>query len=354
MATKPTNPETPKKRGKGRGLMWGLLALLVLFLGVGASLWYLSRGRMGGEGGIIPGISFLRPEAERPGEAPGEVPAGPGERSYRVQEGENLWHIAKKGVLVEDPWEWRTILVQNKDKIDYAFVSEESGEWKVLVESGEELRVKARPPAPAEGAVKKKYAIQLMTVPAKQMRRALDMVKNLLADGFYGYVYRIEDQGKVAYRVRVGFYDTDKQADEIAREILAKYQSKPDYPKQYWVMVPSDRELRGELLDFGAQRAKPWVIELPMRGTQSEALEELKAASGVADFVYIAQGRGNNMSRWVYRTRIGFFQTKEEAEAVMTQHKDKLPQLADGRVVERTNFNETLPGQNFRLGKPKS
>ena len=116
-------------------------------------------------------------------------------------------------------------------------------------------------------------------------------------------------------------------------------------------MVPSDRELRGELLDFGAQRAKPWVIELPMRGTQGEALEEMKAATGLGEFVYIAQGRGNNMARWVYRTRIGFFETREAAEAVMSGNRDKLPQLADAQVIERVNFNETLPGQNFRLGK---
>jgi hypothetical protein len=363
-ATKPEAPKAApkKKRGTHPAVLWGGLGLVVLFLGLVASLWYLSKGRPGEEGGLLPGITRLLPGErgpEAPGAAPGEeggaaAPAGPGERAYTVQEGENLWKIANKGVLVDDPWEWRTIMIQNKEKIDYAFVSEETGEWKVMVETGEELTVKARPPAPEAGPVKKKYAVQLMTLPGKQMKKALDMVKTLLADGFYGYLYRIEDKGAVAYRVRVGFYDTDKEAEEIARQILAKYKDKAGYPRQYWVMVPSDRELRGELLDFGAQRAKPWVIELPVRGTQGEALEEMRSAGSLGDIVYISQGRGKNMSRWVYRTRIGFFSSKEQAETVLSQNKDKLPQLARAQVIERTNFKETLPGQNFRLGKPKS
>jgi hypothetical protein len=356
MATKTTNPGDPKK-GR-RALIWGGLGLVVVFLGLVASLWYLSRERAVKETALQPPAPEPAPTAERPAPPPAApaapaAPVAPGERTYRVKEGENLWAIAREGVLVDNPWEWRTIMVQNKDKIDYAFVSEESGEWKVLVESGEELTVRARPPAAQEGAIKKKFAIQLMTLPAKQMGKALDLVKTLLRDGYYGYLYRIEDQGRVAYRIRVGFFETDQQANEVAQQILAKYQERPDSPRQYWVMVPSDRELRGELLDFGAQRAKPWVIELPMLGTQGEALEEMRSASGLGDFVYIAQGRGNNNARFVYRTRIGFFQSAQEAETVMARHKDRLPQLAEGRVVELSNFNEILPGQNFRLRKPK-
>jgi hypothetical protein len=335
--------------------MWGGLGLIVLFIGVLASLWFLSKGRVSEEATQArrgPG------SAAQPGAPPSEEegkegkPAGPGERTYRVQEGDNLWAIARKGVLVDDPFEWRTIMVQNKDKIDYAFVSEETGEWKVLVESGEELRVKAHPPLASTGPVAKKYAIQLMTVPEKQMRKALDMVKGLLSEGYYGYLYRIEDQGKTAFRVRVGFFETEPQAKEIAGQILAKFQGK--VPQQYWVMIPSDRELRGELLEFGAQRAKPWVIELPVRGTHGEALDEMRAATGIADFAYIAQGRGNNFSRYVYRTRIGFFETAQQAEAARSQHQDKLPQLSNAQVVELKNFEETLPGQNFKLNGKKS
>jgi hypothetical protein len=339
-----------------RAVMWGGLGLIVLFVGVLASLWFLSKGRVTEQElrqASQPSVPAAKAPPAEPGkgEQEGKPPAA-GERSYRVQEGENLWAIARKGVLVDSPFEWRTIMVQNKDKIDYAFVSEETGEWKVLVESGEELRVKAHPPMASTGPVTKKYAVQLMTVPEKQMGKALDMVKGLLSEGYYGYLYRIEDQGKAAFRVRVGFFESETQAKEIAGQILAKFQGK--LPQQYWVMIPSDRELRGELLEFGAQRAKPWVIELPVRGTHGEALEELKSASGIGEFVYIAQGRGNNFSRYVYRTRIGFFETAAQAEAVKTQHQDKLPQMSQAQVVELKNFEETLPGQNFKLSGKKS
>jgi hypothetical protein len=333
--------------------MWGGLGLVALFVGVLAALWFLSKGRVAEEELVQaprPAAPAERPAA--PAEAEKAKPVEPGERAYTVQEGENLWAIARKGVLVDDPFEWRTIMVQNKDKIDYAFVSEETGEWKVLVESGEELRVKAHPPMETAGPVTKKFAIQLMTVPEKQMAKALDVVKSLLADGYYGYLYRIEDQGKVAFRVRVGFFETEQNAREIAGNILAKYQGR--LPQQYWVMIPSDRELRGELLEFGAQRSKPFVLEMPLHGTHGEALDELKAASGIGDFVYIAQGRGNNFSRYVYRTRIGFFETKQQAEAFRDQNQDKLPKLSQAQAVELKNFEETLPGQHFKLGGKKS
>ena len=339
-----------------RAVIWGGLGLIVLIVGVLASLWFLGKDRTAEEEArqaAQPSAPAAQPPAPGPGEEEKErKPAAPGERSYTVQEGENLWAIARKGVLVDYPFEWRTIMVQNKDKIDYAFVSEETGEWKVLVESGEELRVKAHPPLESTEPVTKKFAIQLMTVPEKQMGKALEMVKGLLSEGYYGYLYRIEDQGKAAFRVRVGFFESETQAKEIAGQILAKFQGK--LPQQYWVMIPSDRELRGELLEFGAQRAKPWVIELPMRGTHGEALDELKSASGIGEFAYIAQGRGNNFSRYVYRTRIGFFETAAQAEAARTQHQDKLPQMSQAQVVELKNFEETLPGQNFKLHGKKS
>jgi hypothetical protein len=348
-------PKKMVKKGGGvpRAVIWGGLGLIVLFVGVFASLWFLSKGRPAHEEAQTPRApaAGVQPPSA-PSDGKETKPAGPGERTYRVKEGENLWAIARKGVLVDDPFEWRTIMVQNKDKIDYAFVSEETGEWKVLVESGEELRVKAHPPVASSEPVTKKYAIQLITVPEKQMPKALDLVKGLLSEGYYGYLYRIEDQGKAAFRVRVGFFETEAQAKEIAGQILAKFQGK--LPQQYWVMIPSDRELRGELLEFGAQRAKPWVIELPVHGTHGEALEEMKAATGIGDFAYIAQGRGNGFSRYVYRTRIGFFATAQQAETARAQHQDKLPQMSQAQVVELKNFEETLPGQNFKLKGKKS
>ncbi|MBT4088594.1 MAG: hypothetical protein HOE30_08890, partial [Deltaproteobacteria bacterium] len=41
------------------------------------------------------------------------------EKSYIVQEGDNLWKIAKKKDFLGDPWKWKTILIQNKCKINY-------------------------------------------------------------------------------------------------------------------------------------------------------------------------------------------------------------------------------------------
>lgn len=342
--------EGKRKRRINPALLWGGIGFVVVFLGVAVALWYLSQNgfddRMAGMEQLV--------ETYREEEPGAEPAAGEGERTYRVQEGDNLWSIARQGNLVDEPWEWRTIMVQNKDKIDYAFLAEESGQWKVLIETGEELRVRAQPPVETSGPVKKKFAVQLMTVPARRLPEALGIVKTLLSDGDYGYLYRIEEDGEPAYRVRVGFFETQQEADSAARAIVARYSEMPQYPRDYWVVVPSDRELRGDLLDFGAQRTRPWVIELPQRGTHGEALEELRQAAGLGEFVYIAQGRGGHAARFVYRTRIGFFETAEQADEVLQEHRERWPQLSRARIVELKNFAETLPGQRFKTRAPSS
>ncbi len=283
---------------------------------------------------------------------PGQAPPSGGSRSYKVQQGDNLWSIARKGELVENPWDWHTILVQNRDKIDYALVSAHKGRWKVVVEPGEVLTVDPRTPRRAAGPVKKKYAVQLVSLEDTKLEQALKIVKTLIAGGQYAYLYRAEVDGKDWYRIRVGFFETMAQARAAGNTIKARYRKAKLFPDRYWIMIPPEEELRGEVLEFGAQRAKPWVIELRWRPIQKMALEDLRKVSHLGQFVYIAQKRQRGNRSFIYRTRIGFYATRAEAQTARTAAMKQIKlNWAGSGVVELRDFEEILPGQNVRLAE---
>lgn len=330
-------------------LLWSGVGAAALLAGLAVAWYFLVRPEGAREGGPLRIVKDFLPAGKvAPEKAAPPVVAA--ERSHTVKAGENLWAIARKGDLVSNSWEWRTILVQNRDKISYAFISEEEGAWKVMVDEGKVLTV--RPPAYSpDGVTGKQYAVQVLTVPDTRLRHAVEVVKTLLADGQYAYLYRRDFGGKSWYRIRAGFFATAEEAAEAGETILARYADRKLF-KEYWVTVPSQRERRGELIDYGAQRVKPWVVELPERETQGKALEDLRAISAQADFAYISQRKDEASGKYAYRTRVGFFGSETGAKDFIAKHGGRIPLLADAKAVNVTGFEEALPGQNFKLGKP--
>jgi len=363
-----------KKRSK---LFWSVLGTLVLIVGAFTALFFYGREHPPASlsrlkiiqdfvgqtvektvGSAKDMVGKARDRVERmqePPPPPTPAPMAPGEaRSYQVRKGDNLWDIASKGDLVDSPWEWRTILIQNKDKIDYASVSAEDGRWRVKVEPGEVLTVRhAEAPAPSE-PVKKKYAVQLVSLEEHQLDRGLEIVKALLADGRYAYLYRTRVKGKAWYRIRSGFFTTKAEAEQAGDAIRERFAKRRYFSDPYWVMLPSDRELRGELLQFGAQRAKPWVIELRNRPSRQMALEDLRKVSDLGTFAYISRRPQDRARSEVFRTRVGFFATREEATAVYARARREIELNWDNTgVAELQNFAELLPGQHVRLPTAK-
>ncbi|MCZ6626898.1 MAG: SPOR domain-containing protein [SAR324 cluster bacterium] len=331
-------------------LLWGGIGVLILLLGAGSALFYFSRsqGDLGGFSLSTFSLPFFTkeeptaPELEKP-EA----------RTYTVQEGDNLWAIAKKGELVDSPWQWRDIVVQNKDKIDYAFVSQETGDWKVLVAKGQTLSVTPEPPPDPDAPVKKKFALQLLATPEPNLNRALNIVKLLLSDGYYAYLYRIEVKGQQVYRIRVGFFETKKLAEEAGKQIHSRYAKKKIFPDEFMVFLPSFREMRGERLDFGVQKSRPRVIEFPHRETHARALEDLKAVSPASEFAYISQRKDPLSGLFLYRTRVGFFATAELAkQLILTQGENGEKLWHRARVTSLKTFKESLPGQRIKVAEP--
>ena len=232
-----------KKRKAGSTLLCGGLGLGILLLGVASALYYMNRERVRtdtrlkviqnfvdkvdptlGKGkatfeetlkkGRSVAERMTKPGAQAPQAPAGMAPAGGmtggGERTHVVKEGENLWRIARNSDLIDSPWEWRAILVHNRGKIDYAFISDENGHhWKGLVEKGQKLTIEPdKLPFPKMPAGKR-YSVQLASMPGTALKRGKFLVRSLLRDGYYGYLYRTEAQGKTVYRLRSGFYGSE-------------------------------------------------------------------------------------------------------------------------------------------------
>jgi LysM repeat protein len=337
-----------------RGAQWAIVIALALLL-AGAIAWYYFIGRVPSESAGRLSVSKDIGEAQRAPPKP-VAPPPPAELTHTVKAGESLWSIAKEGELVGSAWEWRTILVQNRDKIQYTFLSEDDGGWKVMVAEGQQLKVKRDSPPTlpdGQGSPDRRFAVQVLTVPDTGLERAVGLVRMLLADGQYAYLYRKEDEGKRWFRIRVGFFRSEDEARQAGQALLARYAERKVF-KEFWVMRPSELELKGGHLDYGVQQAKPWVVELPQRGTHHQALEDLRTVSSASDFVYIAQKRDGTSqpAPYVYRTRIGFFASEAEAQDFIASHKAAAPLLGEGQAAQVERFEEALPGQNLRLGKP--
>lgn len=369
--------EAKKKAGKRKlstTLLWGLLGLVILLAGAASALYYMNRDRIETDARlsvikdfiakvdatIEAGKSTLESTLEKGksvaasakkkigGFSSSSLGFSLGGRSYTVKPGDNLWAIARESGLVDNPWEWRTILMQNSDKIEYAFISEEEGAWKVMMAEGQELTVDDPESKPPVLSGEKKFAFQLASMGENGLRRATYVVRVMMKDGYYGYVNRGEKDGQTYYRIRSGFYDSEGQAKSMAEEIRERYSKENFFPSDPWVFPSTNAEMSGEGMVFGAQLSSPWVVELGDKDTHGEALRDLRRISNRGSFSYIWQTRTSFSKRFVYRVRIGFFASQKQAEEMIAGRGGEL--WEDAKPVKVEQMEETLPGQFHRLG----
>lgn len=362
--------EAKKKAGKRKlstTLLWGLLGLVILLAGAASALYYMNRDRIETDARLSVIKDFIakvdetieagKSTLESTLEKGKSVAASAkdkfggfslGGRSYTVKPGDNLWAIARESDLVDNPWEWRTILMQNSDKIEYAFISEEEGAWKVMMAEGQELTVDDPESKPPVLSGEKKFAFQLASMGENGLRRATYVVRVMMKDGYYGYVNRGEKDGQTYYRIRSGFYDSEGQAKSMAEEIRERYSKENFFPSDPWVFPSTNAEMSGEGMVFGAQLSSPWVVELGDKDTHGEALRDLRRISNRGSFSYIWQTRTSFSKRFVYRVRIGFFASQKQAEEMIAGRGGEL--WEDAKPVKVEQMEETLPGQFHRLG----
>jgi len=280
------------------------------------------------------------------------------EKSYIVEEGDSLWKIAKKKNVLDDPWKWKTILIQNREKINYTIFSEETGQWKVIVDAGKRLSWKSSEKTKAKTSFdrtrKKRYAVQLLSMNLDQLERGVNIVKFLIKDGYHAYLYRTRDKIKIRnskksqyfYRIRVGFFETEREAISVGEDIVDEYEEKKIFSPDFWAVLPSYSELNGELIDFGIQRNKPWIIQLTEVTSRSEAINDLKTLVSMVDYSYISQKR-NPEGGFLYRIRVGFYETRANANKVVAKIRgNAVERFPDAEVLEIRHVMEDALGQS--------
>ncbi|MCG8339278.1 MAG: SPOR domain-containing protein [Proteobacteria bacterium] len=284
------------------------------------------------------------------------------EKSFIMEEGDSLWKIAQRPDVLGDPRKWQTILIQNREKINYTIFSEETGQWKVMVDAGKRLVFRPKETDKNKTSFdrtrKKRYAVQLMSLDTDQLELAVDIVKFLITDGYHAYLYRTRDKIKPPsaskaqyfYRIRVGFFETGQEALNTGEEIAVRYEDKNIFPMDYWAVLPSYSELNGELIDFGIQRNKPFIIQLGQKSSRQDAIQDLKDIASIVDFSYISQ-KYNPEGGFLYRIRVGFFETEKEANRALSRIQGATGNRHyNARILEIRHVMETAPGQ--KTGQP--
>ena len=275
-----------------------------------------------------------------------------------IEEDNFRWKIATGEDSIEDEWKWKTILVQNRAKINYTIFSDETNQWRINIDSGQRLLYS--PSEEKKSAMsfdrsrKKRFALQLISMDTNRFKTAIETVRFLVKGGYFAYVYRTEDKIRTSasnkpqyfYRVRVGFFERESEALAAGREIFELYQSKRIFPPDYWAVLPSFRELNGELIDFGIQRSKPWIIQLTKDDDRNLALQNLNSITSIADFSYVSQKKQPN-GKMSYRTRVGFFETENEAQKILSKIQSGNPgAFRKASLVKLKRITEAAPGQN--------
>ncbi|MGK0289166.1 MAG: hypothetical protein ACI86H_000596, partial [bacterium] len=284
--------------------------------------------------------------------------------SYIVEKGDNLWSIAKKAKNIRNPWRWKTILIQNKDKIDYTIVSADTGKWKVIIDAGRRLKIKSiddKKKNISGQYERKKFALQLMSLQLNKLDQAVDIVKFLIRDGYYAYLYRTKTKiktkrskkGHYFYRIRTGFFATANEARSVGEEIYKRYKKKRIFPANFWPVLPSYSEISGELIDFGIQRSRPWVIQISNTSNRKTAIANLREITPFANFSYISQKKNRKAKGYSYRTRIGFFEKSAQAKLMLRKIQKTTKKFSNARIVEVLNIMESAPGQKTGTAFPK-
>ena len=239
----------------------------------------------------------------------------------------NVFPISSPGVSADN---WHTILIQNRSKIDYTITPLAPRDWH-LVRNNNSIRIQFRSElSPVKDILARKkrgkFSLQLISVEQERFPLAISLLSRLLNDGHYAYLQRSESKfkGKIWYRVRVGFFKNLEDARSTGKKIFNKYKSDEYFSSKYWPVRPGSQELSRPLIDLSQPLNKPWIIQLPYYKSQAAALEDMAELNHETDFSYVSQKLESDSSgKLNFRIRIGFFETRKEANRKIFSLKKK-------------------------------
>ena len=243
----------------------------------------------------------------------------------------NIFPISSHGVSAKN---WHTILIQNRSKIDYTITPLAPRDWH-LVRNNNSIRIQFRSElSPVKDILARKkrgkFSLQIVSLEQEKFPIAISLLSRLLNDGHYAYIQRTESkfEGKIWYRVRVGFFKNLEDARSTGKKIFNKYRSDEYFSSKFWPVRPGSQELSRPLIDLSQPLNKPWIIQLPYYKSQTAALEDMAELNQETDFSYVSQKLESESSgKLNFRIRIGFFETKKEARRRIYFLKKKLPRF---------------------------
>jgi len=256
------------------------------------------------------------------------------EWSHLMETGSPFWDVIpinNPGVSSEN---WHTIMVQNHYKFDSTITPLSPREWH-LSRNKKTIRVQF----PYEMTAVKdilarkkrgKFSIQLISIEHEQFSQAVSLLKRLIHDGYYAYLQRTETkfEEKYWYRVRVGFFKNLEDARMTGRGIIEKYQEEGLFPSKFWPVQPGSQELSRPVIDLRQPLNKSWIIQLPLYKNQVDTLKDFADISTETNFSYISQKLDSVSSEdLLFRIRIGFFETKRDAQRKIYVLKKMLPRF---------------------------
>ncbi len=111
---------------------------------------------------------------------------------------------------------------------------------EVVPEKKEEIKKEKQRPAADKKMAYKLWAMHVASYVSKE--EALSMLKRLKQDNYNAYMTEFDLKGKHWYRVRIGFYASDREAKAIGQKISGSYSI-----SGIWTVKPNKKEIMNHL-----------------------------------------------------------------------------------------------------------
>lgn len=237
--------------------------------------------------------------------------------------GSGHWQLQQRPYVYTELSKPRVLAVLRQKKLFMPLASGEPGHFSYRIENDSRLTISQEEGKGKTGQIsfdrsrKFRYALQLTSLPASELHTAWPFALQLVHQGFYVYWNRSEEPRptekgeQFLYKLRVGFYESEYETLQLAKELAEAFPEEPMLQGQVWPVLPDYGEVEMEVMDFGVQRSRPWCIDLASYRKLEDALSEMAQAGGYIDMLYLTQKKDSR--GFLYQIEGGFYANRTTA-----------------------------------------
>ncbi|MDT8446751.1 MAG: hypothetical protein RRB13_07630 [bacterium] len=265
-------------------------------------------------------------------------------RLFEVSSGH--WQLQQRPYVYTELSKPRVVAVMRQRKTFLPLASVEPGHFSYRIENETRLIVSQEEGRGENGQIsfdrsrKFRYALQLVSLPAKEIAKAWPLAEALVNQGYYVYWSRSDEPrptkegDQFLYKLRVGFYESEYETVQLANEIQGAFPEEPLIQHQLWPVLPEFDEVDLEVMDFGVQRSRPYCLDLASYRSLGEGLSEMAQVGGYFDVLYLSQKKDAN--GYLYQLEAGFYLSQAEAQKALdlARRKSSLG-LSGARIANR-------------------